>query len=100
MLVVDAGRRIDQMDRREVAFAAARRRHAAEAADRDGARVKAALGERADHDVERNVMAAHDDQIGRVRGVADQRHLDIAVGVERARRARRSREIRRLGRKP
>ena len=38
VLVVDAGRRIDQMDRRDVAFAAPRRRDAAHAADRDGAR--------------------------------------------------------------
>ena len=71
------------MHRRDVAFAAAGRRHAAEAADRQRARRKTALGQRADHDIERHVMAAHDHQIGRVRGAADQRHLHLAVGVER-----------------
>ncbi len=46
---------IDEMHRREIALAAHRGRDAALAADRDGARAKAALGERADHDVERDV---------------------------------------------
>ena len=61
---------IDEMHRRDVAFAAPRRRDAAQAADRDGARGEAALGQRADHDVERDVVAAHDDEIGRARGAA------------------------------
>ena len=65
MLVVDAGRRIDEMHRRDVALAALRRGDAALAADRDGARADAALGERADHHVERDVVAAHDDDVGR-----------------------------------
>ena len=56
MLVVDAGRGIDEMHRREVAFAALGRRHAAEAADRDRARREALLGELADNDVERDVV--------------------------------------------
>ena len=60
-----------------------RRRHAAEAADRERARRKAALGQRADHHIERDVVAAHDHQIGRMRGAADQRHLRVAVGIER-----------------
>ena len=38
-------------------------------ADRgDGARAKTAIGQRADHDIERDIGgAAHDDEIGRVR---------------------------------
>ena len=56
------------MHRRDIALAALRRRDAALAADRDGARGESALGQRADHDVERDVVAAHDDEIGRARG--------------------------------
>ena len=43
------------MHRREIAFAALGRRHAAQAADRDRARGEALRGERAEHDVERDV---------------------------------------------
>ena len=73
------------MHRRHVAFAAAGRRHAAQAADRQHARRKAARGERAHHHVERDVMAAHDDDVGRARRRSDQRHLRLAAGVERRR---------------
>ena len=66
------------MDRRDIAFAAACRIDAAEAADGDGARAKAALGKRADHDIERDIVAAHDDEIGRALAFADQRHLGAA----------------------
>ena len=85
MHVVDTGRRIDQMHGCEIAFAAAHCCDAAEAADGDGARRKAALGERAHDDIERNVVAAHDDEIGRPRCVANQRHLSACVGIERRR---------------
>ena len=67
MLVVNAGSRIDEMHRREIAFAALRGADAALAADRDGARGKAALGERPDHDIERHVVAAGQNEIGRAR---------------------------------
>ena len=73
------------MHGREIAFAAAQCRDAAEAADGDGPRRKAALGERAHDDVERDIVAAHDDEIGRPRRVANQRHLGACVGVERCR---------------
>ena len=69
MRVVDAARGIDEMHRREIAFAALGRRDAAQAADRDGARGEAPLGERAEHRVERDAMAAHDHEIGHRRGL-------------------------------
>src|ERR1043166_1906780 len=80
--VVAAGRGIEQMHRREVAFAAPRRRHTAEAADGDGTRGKPTLGERAEHRVERDAMAAGDDEVGRAR-LADQGYARPRAGVER-----------------
>ncbi len=38
---------------------------------------------RADHRIERDVVAAHDDEVGRARRAADQRHLRLAAGIER-----------------
>jgi hypothetical protein len=83
MLVVDAASRIDEMNRRNIAFAAACRTYAAKTADGDRARTQAALGQRADHDIERDVVTAHDDQIGRALGFSDQGDFDVAVGIER-----------------
>ena len=71
------------MDRRDVAFAAARGIKAAKTADRDGTRAQAALGQSADHDVERDIVAAHDHEVRRVIGLTDQRHLSLGLGVER-----------------
>ena len=56
---------------------------AAEAADGDGARGKAALGERADHDIERDIVAAHDDEVRRALGFADQSDVGAGAGIER-----------------
>ena len=67
MLVVTAGVRIDEMHRGEIAFTAPRRRNAAETSDRERARHQATLGERTHHHVERDVVAAHDHQVGRAR---------------------------------
>ena len=36
-----------------------------------------------DHHIERDVVAAHDDEVGRARGAADQRDLRRAAGIER-----------------
>ena len=88
------------MHRREIAFAAAQRRDAAETADGDGPRVKAAFGERADDDIERDIVAAHDDEIGRARRLADQRDFGAGVGIERTRERDRWSEIRRPGKTP
>ena len=38
---------------------------------------------RANHDIQRNVVTAHNDKIGRELGFPDQRDFDLAVGVER-----------------
>ena len=65
LLIIDAGRRVHQMDRRKIAFAAPRRRNAAHAADRDGARRDALRGQRREHRVERDAMTAGDYQVGR-----------------------------------
>ena len=100
MFVVEAGRRIDEMDRRQIAFAAACRGNAAEAADGDGARAKAPLGQRADHDVERDIVAAHDDEVGRALGLADQRDLGRGCRHRAKRPARRSPKIRRPAKTP
>jgi hypothetical protein len=43
----------------------------------------AALGQRANHDMQRNIVTAHNDKIGRVLGFPDQRDFNLAVGVER-----------------
>src|SRR5262250_1188074 len=83
MLVVDAARGIDQVYRRNIAFAAACRTHSAETADGDGARAYAAVGQRANHDIQRNVVTAHNDKIGRTFGFSDQRDFNLAVGIER-----------------
>ena len=84
MLIISAGRRIDQVHRRDVALAARRRRHAAETADRQRACGKAALRQRADHRVEREVVAAHDHQIGRMRGASPiSVTSSIRTGIER-----------------
>src|SRR5262249_59935231 len=65
--VVGRTGRIEQMHRREVAFAALGSGDAALAADRDGARGKAFVGERAEHGIETDAVAAHDDEIWRAR---------------------------------
>jgi len=71
------------MHRRHVALAALRRGNAALAADRDGSRGEPALGERADHDVESDVVAAHDDDIRRAGSIADQSDASRRIGVSR-----------------
>src|SRR2546423_8710776 len=85
MRVVSAGFRIDEMDRGKIAFAAARGRNAAEAADGDAARRKSAPGEFADDDIERDVVTAHDDEIGHLDGATDQGDTRATIGIERGR---------------
>ena len=46
-------------------------------------RAQAALGQRANYDVERNIMTAHNNEIGHVFGFPDQRDFNSAVGIER-----------------
>ena len=74
--VVGSGLVVEQMDGREVAFAALRRRQSAEAADRDDARAQARAGERRDDEVEPGAMAADDDEIGRAHMRREQRDVD------------------------
>ena len=62
--------------------------------------LKPALGERAEHDVERDAVAAHDDEIGRARRLADQRDVGAAAGIERGGERIDRREIRRPARTP
>ena len=51
------------MHRREIALAALGRHEAAEAADGNGARGEATLGERAENRVEGDVVTAHDHEV-------------------------------------
>src|SRR5262249_18261457 len=83
MLVVDTGRGIDEVDRGNIAFAATRRIDPAETTNGDGARAPAPLTQSTDHDIERNIMTAHDDEIGRALGFADQRNFGLAPRIER-----------------
>jgi len=46
-------------------------------------RAYAALGQRANHDIQRNIVTAHNDKIGRALGFPDQRDFNLAVGIER-----------------
>jgi hypothetical protein len=75
------------MDRGDVAFVAIDRGEAAHVAGRDGAGRKSLFGEMADHRIEGDAMAAHDHDIRRARGTADQLDLrlraDIEPGAER-----------------
>ena len=64
-------------------FAAACRTHTAKTANRDGAHAQAALGQHTDHDIQRNIVTAHNDKIGRALGFPDQRDFHLAVGIER-----------------
>ena len=61
MPIVAAARRIEQMNGRKGAFAAPRRRDAAEAADGNGARGKPVVGECAEYRIKRDAMAAGND---------------------------------------
>ena len=83
MLVVFSGRGIDQVNRRDIAFTASDGCNPALAADRQGPRGEAAVGKRADDDIERNIVAAHDDEVERFHAAVEQRHLRLAVGVQR-----------------
>src|SRR6185437_3822750 len=85
MLVAFAGFGIDEMHGREIAFAAFRGGDTALASERDLARGKTLLRERVQDRVERDAMAAHDEEIGRVRGLADQRYFRMRAGIERVR---------------
>ena len=71
------------MNRRKIAFAAFRGRHAAHAADCDRARAEPLLGQRAEHDVERDAMAAHHHEIGQRGRLPDQRDARARAGIER-----------------
>ena len=82
MLIVLTARGIDEMNRGDIAFAAVRRRYSALAADSQGARRKTAVGECAYDHVECYVMAAHDHQVWRASGTANERHARNAVGFE------------------
>ncbi len=84
MLVVFPSGRIDQMHRSDVAIATAYNRHAAKAADREAARRKAAAAEFTEKHIERNVMAAHNHKIERLRAAADQAHTRVGVGIQRS----------------
>ena len=42
------------------------------------------LAHDAEHHIERDIVAAHDDEIGRTCRVGDQRDLDVGVRIERA----------------
>ena len=64
------------------------------------ARVKPAVGERPDYDIERDIVAAHDDEIGRADVVADHRHVGRRYRHRARRRAHRSPETRRPARTP
>src|SRR5262249_59034804 len=79
--VVDSTCRIEEMHRRQVALSALGRGETAHAADRDGARGEPALGEYAEHDVERDTVAAHDHEIRHGGGFADQSHARPCTGV-------------------
>ena len=43
----------------------------------------AALGQRANHDIQRNIVTAHNDKIGCALGFPDQRDFNLTVGIER-----------------
>src|SRR5262249_41443287 len=82
MAVVLAAYRIEEMYRRDVAFVALNSRDSTNTADRDRARRKALICEPADHYVERNTVASHDDDIRGLRGRTDQRHLLRDAGIK------------------
>src|SRR5262249_40430798 len=83
MRVVDASLRIDEVHRREIAFATLRCRDAPEAADRDGACAEALIRERAEHGVKRNAMAARDHEIRHRSRFANERNARARAGRER-----------------
>src|SRR5262249_54540750 len=74
MAVIYAGRRIDEMSRREVTFAALGRGDAAETAHGNGSRRESAVRERAEHGIERDAMAARHDEVWHRRGLPDEGH--------------------------
>src|SRR2546423_457286 len=82
MFVVSPGLRIEQMHRREVAFAAAGGSNSTEASYCDGPRNEGAFCESAQNNVERNTMAASNHEIGRPR-FSKQRHLSAGSGIQR-----------------
>ena len=66
---------------REVAFPALRRRQPAEAAHRQRARPQALRGERIEHRIQPDAVAADDDEVRRSRRAADQPHADRRAGL-------------------
>ena len=73
------------MNRRDIALTAIDGCNPALAADRQGPRGETTVGKRADDDIERDVVAAHDDEVERLLAAVEQRHLRLAVGVQRRR---------------
>ena len=87
--IVGLGVLVEQMDRRQIAFAALGRRQAAEAADRDRAHGQACARERRRDQIEPGAVAADDDEIRHPHMWREQRHLGISPRPASDRRAHR-----------